>query len=216
MSNHNNKNQISLITDTLYQCFDYFNENKFNLLLPHPIITLQSKGKSRSLGWCSVIPIWFNPKKAEEEKKEYYEINISAEHIADLGYVGIIETLLHEMVHLSNISQGIKDCNPKTQYHNTKFKAECDRIGLVCEQTQKHGWSETSLSDNLRSEIEELEIDREIFCIQRAENVEKKIIKKKGDLKYICEGCGCSAKAKEGVSLICGCCKVEMKCVDSE
>lgn len=127
----------------LERFFSVFNRKLYDGKLPKPVITIQTTGRRRALGWfCANI--W----RAKEG--EVPEINITAEELGR-DVEDILETLLHEMVHLDNWTQGISDCSVQ-QYHNKRFKVACDKIGLNCERT-KHGWSLTSLTPALKALI---------------------------------------------------------------
>jgi len=128
--------------------FGIFNKALYKGKLTRPIITIQSAGRKNMLGW-----FWADTWHSDGTKKKnkHPEINITAEHLSR-GPLDVLETLIHEMVHLDNWSKDVQDCSA-SQYHNKAFKAGCDRIGLVCEQGKKHGWAHTSLSPELKKLI---------------------------------------------------------------
>lgn len=193
--------KLKSIQTTLEETFQHFNETKFNNELPEPIITIQTKAKTKSYGWCSIIPFWQNTKNEEEQ---YYEINISAEHL-DRDIVDIIGTLIHEMVHLYNVHKGIQDCT-KTGSHNEYFKAEAERVGLIVEKLKGKGFAHTTPSDALKAEIMALNIDEEVFCISRIEDVQsKKTVRKSSQINMVCS-CGKKLKVKAEMNIICGDC----------
>jgi hypothetical protein len=90
----------------------------FNLDMPKPIITIQSKGGQSLKAWFSACRWSIEQGKA---KKELHEINICAEYLAH-GIDDIANSLTHEMVHYGNHVKGLKDCS-SNQYHNGNFKA---------------------------------------------------------------------------------------------
>ncbi len=201
---------IRKIQSILEEVFNHFNKVKFNGELPEPVITIQSKGKTKSYGWCSAIPFWF--KKAEDKEEILYEINISAEHL-DRGVEDIIETLLHEMVHLYNTSVlNIDDCTNKG-FHNEHFKEIAEMIGLKVDKIPRKGFALTSLTDSLKQEIEGLKIDPEIFCICRIENIQANNIKKSSQITMKCD-CGKKLKVKEEMNIICGECGSNFKIIE--
>lgn len=111
----------------LERVYDFL-ANKFNLKAIRPIITIQTKGRQKStLGWY-----WNN--KWQVNKKEFSEINISAESLNK----NPIETLIHEMVHYSNAVNKIEDCNHH-QYHNKRFKEKAEMYGLNVEKNGTKG-----------------------------------------------------------------------------
>jgi DNA-directed RNA polymerase subunit RPC12/RpoP len=189
------------------------------------MITIQSKGKTRSLGWCSVLPIWFKNSKSDNDTAEgienesnnieptMYEINLSAEHI-NRPFKEIVSTLLHEMCHLSNSLKGIQDCT-KSQYHNEQFKTEAEHVGLKVEKVKKFGYAITECGEELSKEIDEWSFcDKTIFNIARIENTKEKIVKQSTTVKYICPKCNSKVKGIEGLNIMCEDC--DEKFVEAE
>lgn len=194
----------------LHKAFDHFNETKFNDELIEPIITIQSqpKGKKGSiLGWASVFPWW---KETHDSKEIYkYEINMTVEYL-NRTYEELICTFLHEMVHISNSQKSINDCSSKGN-HNENFKKEAERIGLIVEKAPRIGWSVTTLSEGLLKEVQELDIDKSVFCLSKVvkpkeDKPRKPIVK----FKYKCPSCGKELTGKdENISIECIDCRVE-------
>lgn len=204
------ENQIK----TLGEIFNYLNENKFESKLNNKIvITIQSSQRKNALGWCSVKPIWSN-----SDDEWFYEINIAAEYL-NSGILNICEVMLHEMCHLANLVDDISDCNAKTQYHNKKFKAKAESVGLVVEKDKRFGYGFTSLSEELENEFKNIDIE-DVFNIKRGlpiaegEEGEEKEKKKraKNIHKYICPTCQCDVKSKiSGLEITCKNCEVEFE-----
>ena len=191
--------------ETLYQAFSLLNENKFENLLPTPTITIQSKGKRSDVtGWCSVKPIW---KTISDEKS--HEINISAEY-ADRPFLEIIETLLHEMVHLSNATQGIKDCSRNNQYHNNKFKEKAESIGMTVTHTDKLGWASTSLSEELINLIKSWKLDETVFDNARLIEADQ-TTHKSSTRKWICPECNITVRSTKEVNIMCMDCNCQLE-----
>lgn len=133
--------------------------NKYGLKAPRPIITIQTRGRSKdTLGWQI-------DKKWEEGKKELREINICAECLNK----DPIETLVHEMVHYSNACDKIEDCN-QHQYHNKKFKERAELYGLNVKNGDRRGWAYTSVGTKLEETLKELKVNRDIFKLYRRPN----------------------------------------------
>lgn len=151
--------------------FDHFNEVLCNGSLKKPIINILSRGTKKCLGWH-----WKDKWKLNEESVT--EITIVAERL-DRSLEEILETLLHEMVHLYNSQAGLKDCNAQ-QRHNKHFKKTAQEIFFL--QVDKHptrAWALTSLTDRSRGLIETWLQEKQIF---------------KPDLVRV------APKAKEGIS----------------
>lgn len=203
----------NLITN-LYSAFDQLNKQLFNSELPKPIITIQSneylpKSKKLITGWCTTTPVW--EQSNIDNKKDYkYEINLVAEFL-DRGYEEIMETLIHEQVHLFNISvKKVDDCSSRGK-HNEHFKEECDRINLLCEKVPRHGWAKTTLSPHLIEVVNNLEVDKEAFKIHRIVNLkEKKTRNVAPTHKYKCPDCGKEISSKiDKLLVICKNCNKE-------
>lgn len=125
--------------DLLQKAFVSFNEKLCkSTLTVVPVITIQSKGRRAAYGW-----FWDNIWKNGTEKTLRPEINIAAEHLSRTA-VNILETLIHEMAHMINAQRGIPDCNA-SQYHNRKFKATAEEVGLICVKMGSYGFAKTSL-----------------------------------------------------------------------
>lgn len=141
----------------LYRIFNFFNE-KFDLKLEKPIITIASANGKNALGW-------FGNNYWCDDVNEYDEINVCAEYLNDGSYEAV-DTVLHEMAHLINAKNGIKDCN-HVGYHNKKFKKTAESLGLIVERTKK-GYNNTKLSDEIYSIIDnELNLKEELFTLHR-------------------------------------------------
>lgn len=96
---------IKIAVEELHKAFDLLNKNQFNGELPEPAILIQHQGKHKNAyGWCSLDRIWSDTQKKENR----HEITICAEYLNRPLYE-LMSTLLHEMVHLHNILNGIKD-----------------------------------------------------------------------------------------------------------
>ena len=151
-------NSIIPIIKELERVYDTL-AKKYEIKAPRPIITIQSKGRQKILGWH-----WED--KWELGKKSISEINICAEELNK----DPIETLIHEMVHYANSSEKIDDCNSQ-QYHNKYFKLRAEKYGLNVEKSGRNGWGLTSLSPQLIESLKELKIDYDIFKLFRKTNI---------------------------------------------
>jgi DNA-directed RNA polymerase subunit RPC12/RpoP len=194
----------------LNKIFDYLNTKFYESKLTKPVILVQASGKKRNtLGWCTVNKIW----KDKEEKNENYEITICAEHL-NRQIPDIIATMLHEMVHLSNIKNEIKDCSNNNVYHNKRFKETAEAVGLLVDKGPIVGWGFTSLSDKLREELMELIIDEKAFEYFR--KTPPKISTKVPLFKHVCEECGQKFTLPKKVNVICENCGKKMEIIEKE
>ncbi len=152
-------NSIIPIIKELERVYDIL-ANTFNLKYDRPLITIQTKGRSKDmLGWH-----WAD--KWEKGKKSISEINICAE---DLNK-NPIETLIHEMVHYANSCDKIEDCN-NAGYHNKSFKSKAESYGLNVEKQGRHGWANTHLSEKAQVIINNLKVNYKIFELYRKAHI---------------------------------------------
>lgn len=224
-----NKEQTILSIDmrNLERLFDLLNNRFFNGELEKATITLQPS--KHAYGWITTWKKWTN---VNGETEGHYEININLDmtHRTPLAITG---TLLHEMVHLYNLQNGIQDCSRGNRYHNKKFRDKAESVGLTIEHNESIGWSIT----HPRNEVKEF-----IDCIRYNGFVvrEKGFVvptatgtpttgtgtggidipigrgtgsgrkKPTSTRKYVCKSCGTSIRATKTVNIICGDCNEQM------
>jgi hypothetical protein len=202
------KINIQSAITALHTGFDKLNAAKFSAELPVPAILVQTRGKHKAYGWCSTKEIWVN----ELQTYKRHEITICAEHLAR-PVVDILETMLHEMVHLDNALKGIKDCSRGGTFHNKRFKEQAERHGLIVEKMPKYGYALTSLQPETEELIKGFGIDQEAFSIFRLELTKAAAAAKQPAIKYVCS-CGTAirpvGKAK-ALKAICQECNGEFK-----
>jgi len=204
-------------TEILYAAYEKMNEVFFNGAVPKPVITIQTKGKHLAYGWASVFPIWVG-----EEK--FHELNISAEY-ANRPFIDIMGTVLHELVHLNHIAQGIQDCSRGGTYHNKKFREGAEAVGLIVDYREKYGHAFTKVGDDLAETIKSWGLDETVFDVARmdfatqpakgtdkeGEDVNPKTgtkVRKTNSIKYTCPTCGAIVRATKELNIECGDCNV--------
>lgn len=184
---------------------------KWGLQLNKPIITIQTRGRLKALGWYGAKR-WV---KTTDDKESSHadmipEINISAEFLMR-GMIPVMTTLIHEMAHHIAATRGIKDCNAE-QYHNQKFKEICEEIGLICTQMGRYGWAKTVMSAELENTVQSIGIREDVFGVSRFDSELLQIIKGKGtneDGNGSDNGSDEKPKAKSKMKLwFCGCTRV--------
>lgn len=203
----------------LEKMYNVLNMDKFGGALPVPIITIQSK--PGSMGHCTVSKVW------KQKDNEQYELNIAAE-VLNYPIEETLDTMLHEMVHLYNLENGIQDVSRGGKYHNGKFKAKAEEIGLTCYKAGQYGWN-TKPNDSLIEYAlskgwSEIKINRGTAqpirigvnnVSNNSDNGEKEGGKKPSSTrKYKCPKCGNSCRATKEINLICGDCMVKMEKVE--
>lgn len=182
----------------LEELFDLFNDYLYNSELERPIISIQADKTGKAYGWCTTYKAW-----ETADGEEYYEINMCAEHMRR-SFEEVCGTLLHEMAHLYNLMHDIKDCNI-SQYHNGKFKAAAEAHGLTVEKTS-HGWSKTSLNDDLKEYVKSLNYT---FDISRKPATKKTKITAKKYHYYKCPCCDSKVYAAYELNIHCNDCDTD-------
>lgn len=213
-------NIIGKMLDELYRIFEIVNKEKFDGVLPTPVITIQ-KTKGKSLGHFTINRIWRNKNNIIDDNVEVddndttaqYEININPTHFFEREAVEIVETLIHEMCHYWNKVKGIDDGN-----HNKKFKAIAERVGLICERRQNVGYGYTSLSPELKDWVVNICKPNE-ECFKYYSANKSKIFtttREKKVFKYTCPCCGLMVKGKRDISIKCAECNELMEMEDED
>lgn len=211
-----NDASVAPIITALERIFDRFNEHFFNSALLKPMITLSQKGTKTATvyGWFTPEKVWVQARDGQVVDR-HHEINICPEHL-DRPPEEICETLLHEMIHLYNITNGSKDCGRNGQYHNTKFKKSAEEHGLIAEKVRNYGYAKTSLAPKTIEFIKSLDLTafalyRDSMQTDAAGIVITSEKKPSSTRKYICPNCGTSIRATKEVNVICGDCKRPFK-----
>ena len=193
----------------LNSIFDLLNDRYFEGALSRPIITIQSTPKA--YGHYTLYDAW-----SVDGDKGMREINIGAGTLSR-PIENVVATLLHEMVHYWNDTNGIKDASRGNTYHNKNFKAKAEACDLLVEHHPTYGWSITSPSDALvefciDNDLREIRLCRNDFEIFRVSGTgetagnKTKIVggnKKSSTRKYICPCCGMSVRATRSVNIAC-------------
>lgn len=201
-------NTLKNVITELEDLFETYNEKYFDSELRRPVITVSPQGKERVFGWCTTWKAW----KEKDDSEGYYEINVCAEHLAR-PFAEVAGTLLHEMVHLYDVQNGIQDTSRGGTYHNLKFKNSAALHGLTVEKDEKYGWAKTTLSPDALEETNSFMnfIGKESFDLYREAEVKGEKEKKGGSnsIKYVCPCCGAIIRATKKVRVICAECNEE-------
>jgi hypothetical protein len=100
---------------------------------------LVTRKTGRTMGHFTHAKLW----KAGDEA--FHEIMISANYF-ERGARAVLGTLLHETAHSLDLQNGIQGVTGDG-YHNQKFKATAEALGLTITQAKGIGWSVTEVSD---------------------------------------------------------------------
>jgi hypothetical protein len=133
-------NSIRPIIEALEGAHAHLNGTLFGgRLKTSPVITVQTKGRKKALGWYW-SGRWVNGSGHPAE------LNMSAEDLKR-PYSEVLETLVHEMCHQAADESGVKDTSRSGAYHNKKFRALAEGAGLCvpAEPDKRHGFAFTTL-----------------------------------------------------------------------
>lgn len=187
--------------------FSNFNARFFENKLESPVITVSQDHTRGAYGWCTSWKAWQNGAK----EGGFYEINLCAEYL-NRPYEETCGTLLHEMVHLQNLQDGVQDTSRSGTYHNKKFKETAEAHGLIVEKGEKYGWHKTTLSPEALEFVQSL--GKQGFTLVRPRPLGLKGSSKSGgssSRKYVCPCCGTIIRATKEVHVICAECEVEFQ-----
>ena len=209
---------LSVDSTLLETAFTVLNRIYFDGSLPKVVITIQSSPKC--FGYITVHQVW------QDSEASYHEINIAAEYLTR-PIENVLATLMHEMIHLYCMVNGIQDTSNGGRYHNKRFKAEAEQRDLQIRYTKYAGHSATSPTEQFIGVIQAHGLYAQIGHCRifppppsptsgndlgtAGGDTEKK---KTSTRKYLCNGCGISIRATKDVNLICGDCMDTMVKVD--
>ena len=197
-----NKASLKEVIGTLEMLFSKFNKKFFDNKLENPVITVTpDKGKKgmTTWGWCTSWKAW-----KDSDDGGYYEINLCAEYLTR-PFELTCGTLIHEMCHLYNLQNGIKDCSRGGTYHNAKFKEAAIAHGLTCEKTNR-GWTKTGLTEETAAWIQSEFDEKSRLGLYREKLMQFDAVgtaKKSSTRKYVCPVCGTIIRATKEVNVTC-------------
>lgn len=212
--------KMSRAVGQLEKMYNTMNADFYGGALPVPIITVQSK--PGSWGHCTTAKVW------KRKDGGAYEMNIAAE-VLDREIEEIIDTILHEMVHLYCRENGIKEVSRGGKYHNGKFKELAEKCGLLCVKQGQYGWNTTAQGNDRLTEYalekgwSEIKISRGgLYGLPQGLSVGASGTPSTGTgqplpgkrpsstRKYVCPCCGMSVRATRDVNIMCGDCHETM------
>lgn len=118
----------------------YFSLRKnFYSDLPEIAVTIGRPHRKNVLGYFQACQ-WLNGHKAD-----IHTFHISS-MILNSKPENVLETVVHESVHSLCQARDIHDTSRNGKYHNRKFKALAEEVGLVCEPDKRIGWITTALT----------------------------------------------------------------------
>lgn len=224
MCNKRNIYTMSEAQAALMNAFNLINQHFYNGELEKPIITLQ-EAKTDNFGSFELNKHWVQGDTCR------YQINLNVLYLSR-PIQDTIATLMHEIVHLYNRQNGIKDYSRGTAYHNKEFLKTAQTHGLdLLEYSKKIGYSQVYPSASTLEwidkniSIKEFRLYKRTFGISpphkqdgepEGEGGEKTEPKKKQSYrKYKCPKCGLIVRATKDCRIACIECKCEMEKVES-
>ena len=124
----NNNSLIPAINES--ERFIKFLDKKFNLKLPNNYIVVINKASKSALGSFA------NPETKQHFINTTQELNTITLNTLHLKKCNPYEVLAHELTHLINYLNKVKDCSIN-QYHNKHFKEQAESLLLSTTKTNK-------------------------------------------------------------------------------
>ena len=199
----------------LNKIFDLLNVEYFENALSRPTITIQSTPKA--YGHFSLSENTWVSKLGGT-----HEINIGAGTLSR-PIEEICTTMLHEMIHLYNYTNGVQDCSRGNTYHNKRFKEAAEAHGLTVKHSDKYGWSHTSPTEKLidfviENQLSDILLNRNEptgFFVGKTGTHNGGINttnppRTSSTRKYACPVCGMSVRATRTVRIACIDCNEQM------
>ncbi|WP_327144367.1 hypothetical protein [Nocardia sp. NBC_01327] len=173
---------------------------------------------SGSTGGSELTLGHFAPDRWVRGEYELHELFIGGEGL-QRGAVDVLGTLLHKAGHGVAVIRGIKDTSRQGRWHNERYRALGEELGLVLEQHPKLGWSVTTVPDQTR-ELYREDLDELTFALvayRRREPVRQSGRKSNNGLPAEC-GCGRKIRVSRSTlndgPIYCGLCANRFRCDD--
>ena len=113
---------------------------RWNPEIPAVVIIIASGTDSKHPRWGHHAPGRWNV-----AGEQLTEIMISGEGLRRTAR-DVLATLLHEAAHALAHARGLNDTSRQGRYHNTKFRACAEEVGLAVEHDDNFGWSVTTIT----------------------------------------------------------------------
>ena len=138
------------------------------------------------------------------------EVFVGGEGLAR-GPAAVLGTLLHEAAHALAHVRGIKDTSRQGRWHNARFKALAEELGIEVSKDGRIGWSPTSIPATTRDAYAEVidELGRVLRQHRSVETTDGVRVKKPSPPPCVC-GCGRRIRVSPAVfaagPITCGVC----------
>lgn len=113
-----------------------------HLDLPPIVLTIGDGRFGRSMAHGVFMPERWTDTKTKATRT--HELKLAGESFAR-GAEATLGTLLHECAHALASARGIQDTSRQGRFHNKRFKALAEEVGIQVEQVEGIGWSQTTL-----------------------------------------------------------------------
>lgn len=209
--------KMSRAISTIEGIYNSTNTDFWGGQLPQVIVTCQSS--PGTYGHSTVSRVW------KRQEDDLYELNIACE-VLDYPIEEILDTVIHEQVHIYCRVNGISEVSRNGSYHNKKFKELAETHGLQCVYTGRaYGWNTTAKDNDrlieyaIEKDYTELQISRKSrrpvriggTAAQGGGRLPPEEKRPSSTRKLVCPaGCGQTVRATKTVSIICGKCLVPM------
>lgn len=211
--------KMSRAVGQLERMYNAINADLWGGQLPTPIITVQSK--PGTYGHCSAGKVW------RRKDGESYEMNIAAEAL-DVEIEEVLDTIIHEMVHLYCRENGIQECSRGGKYHNGKFREIAEAHLLMCYKAGQYGWNTQGRGNDrlttyaLEKGWSEIRIARSTYtglrgiagsgaaCSSGSTETQQGERRPSSTRKLACPKCGNSVRATKAVRIMCMDCMEQM------
>lgn len=112
---------------------------------PQVIVTLAAGSRPNSADLKAghfAAERWVRP----EDGEDVHELFVGGEAL-EYGPVSLLGTLLHEAAHGIAHNRGVKDTSRQNRYHNRRFRALAQEVGIHVEHTDNLGYSATTVPE---------------------------------------------------------------------
>lgn len=187
------------------QAYDFFNRQLFGGALPHVLVTLQRKGRTRG---------YFSPERFTgrgRPRATAHELAMNPNSFTGRSDEDILSTLAHEMTHVWQQALGNP---PRRAYHDREWAAKMKEIGLQPSDTGQVGGKETGqhmthyivAGGAFANAYTALKARGFRLNWQSAPASAQAKAKRASKTKFTCPDCGQNAWAKAHALLGCGTC----------
>lgn len=197
----------------LQAAYDFFNAKFFDSRLPKVFFTIDWHNKKSNGYFC---PHKLVNKEDVEAKAKASVIALNPDYLARDVYE-VLATLVHEMCHVWEFEEFIKDPYKLTSYHSKRFEkrlSECN-LKAVINNKSRSSCSTVIPDDGIFKGIaDEYLKTKEFLSIASTNAINKEAEKKakaKNKTKYVCTGCETNVWGKAGLNLHCNECDMDFE-----